>query len=80
MCEAGGLARIKVGGKYSYIDKSGKAVIKPQFDDHYSEGFSEGLVSIKVNEKWGFINKQVDFVIKPQYDYVGNFSGELAPA
>jgi hypothetical protein len=41
-------------GKYGYIDKTGKIVIKPQFDKAYD--FSEGLASISLNGKWGFID------------------------
>ena len=39
--------------KYGIIDKTGRIIISPQFDD--IGNFSEGLVSVKINEEWGFI-------------------------
>ncbi|HAA27993.1 MAG TPA: hypothetical protein DCE56_10440 [Cyanobacteria bacterium UBA8553] len=40
-----GLARVKIGNKWGYIDKKGKLVIQPQFDEAAS--FSEGLALVK---------------------------------
>lgn len=42
---SGGLARVKIGNKWGYIDKKGKLVIQPQFDEAAS--FSEGLALVK---------------------------------
>ena len=36
----GGLYPINVNGKYGFMDRSGKTMITPQFDEAY--GFSEG--------------------------------------
>ena len=37
-----GLARVDIGGKSGFIDKTGRMVINPQFDfaNHFSEGFA----------------------------------------
>ena len=40
-----GLARVKIGNKWGYIDKKGKLVIQPQFDEAAS--FSERLALVK---------------------------------
>jgi len=51
--------------KWGFIDKTGKIVIKPQFDEQY--GFSEGLGRVVENGLWGFIDRQGKFVIEPQF-------------
>lgn len=40
---------VNVNGKYGYIDKTGKIIITPQFDEAYP--FSEGLASVKIGGK-----------------------------
>ena len=61
---------------YGFIDKSGKVVIEPQFDN--VSAFSEGLAQVEKDDKWGFIDKNGKVVIEPQYDYVRDFSEGLA--
>jgi len=61
-----GLAAIKQGGKWGYIDKSGKMVIAPQFNEALR--FSEGLASVKSGDKWGFIDKSGKMAVAPQYE------------
>lgn len=62
-----GLFWIRENGKYGYIDKTGKVVIQPQFDN--TIGFNEGLAATSVGGKYGFINKKGEWVIKPQFDF-----------
>ncbi|MET0622274.1 MAG: WG repeat-containing protein [Pyrinomonadaceae bacterium] len=67
--------------KYGYMDKTGRVVIPPQFDD--SGHFSEGLawVSVLKERKWlyGFIDKTGKVVIEPQFVYQpGDFVDGLA--
>ena len=45
-----GLARVKQGGKYGYIDKTGKFIISPQFDDANSLFFND-LAPVKQGGK-----------------------------
>ena len=71
-----GLACVKVDGKWGYIDKSGKQVIKCQYD--WADNFSEGLASVEVDGKWGYIDKSGKQVIKCQYGAVRDFSEGLA--
>jgi hypothetical protein len=61
-----GLYPINVNGKYGFMDRSGKTVITPQFDQTW--GFSEGLASVKIGTKWGFINTKGVVAITPQFD------------
>ena len=71
-----GLARIKQNGKYGYIDKSGKIVILPQFDE--TSDFSDGMAVIKKNDKYGYIDKNGSIIIQPQFEYAAGFSESLA--
>jgi hypothetical protein len=67
-----GLYPIAVDGKHGFMDKSGKTVIAPQFDDTGS--FSEGLAAVKVGTRFGFINSKGSIVIAPQFDEASAFS------
>ena len=40
-------------GKWGLIDRNGKFVVKPQFDDVWN--FSEDLAPVQLNGKWGYI-------------------------
>jgi len=62
--------------KYGFIDKSGKFVIKPQFDS--AESFSEGLAAVGMNSKNGYIDKTGKLVIAARYDSAFQFSDGLA--
>ncbi len=88
-----GLARVKVDGKYGYIDYNGKMVVEPSFvlAKRY---FYNGLAGVYIDtvewQQWkdgkhlcyarkvGFIDKTGRYVIKPQYDNAGNFLHGLA--
>ena len=59
-----------------YIDREGKVVIPPQFDDAYP--FSEGLANVQIGGKWGYINKQGEMVIEPKFDEPSSFKNGLA--
>lgn len=63
-------------GKYGYIDKTGKVVIKPQFEN--SVGFREGLAATKMNGKYGYIDKNGKWIIEPRFDFTYMFSEGLA--
>lgn len=78
---------VKIGGKWGFIDKSGKLVINPQFDN--TGMFSEGLGNVCVGKcgtfgdkpdesKWGFIDAAGKYVVNPAYDFSYPFSEGLA--
>jgi hypothetical protein len=80
-----GLARFQtpsgLARKYGYMDKTGRVVIPPQFQN--SGHFSEGLawVSVLKEGKWlyGFIDKTGKIVIEPQFVHQpGDFVDGLA--
>jgi WG containing repeat len=62
---AEGLAPVRIGNRYGYIDTKGNVMIPPQFRD--AAEFSEGLASVTTAEgKTGYIDKSGHFVIKLQ--------------
>jgi hypothetical protein len=65
-----------VKGKWGFMDKSFKFVIKPQFD--WAEAFSEGRAVVRIGRKWGFIDKAGKVIIQAKYDLVWQFSDGLA--
>ena len=80
-----GLARVSLGNKLGYIDKSGKVVIEPQFDLAFD--FSDGMAFVINDGKFSYIDKTgkmpfsleiPDFTaIDPDRTY--DFSEGLAP-
>lgn len=56
-----GLSRVKIKGKWGFIDKTGKIVVNPIYDE--AQDFREGLAAVaKKDEKkneilWGYIDK-----------------------
>ena len=62
--------------QYGYIERTGKIVIKPQFDE--ASSFAEGLARVGIGKKWGYIDRTGKIVISPQFDDAWSFSGGLA--
>ena len=57
-----GIAGVKVDGKWGYIYKNGKYIIRPQFDE--ASYFLEGVAGIKVDGKWRYIYKNGNFLVR----------------
>lgn len=72
-----GLTAVKVKKKWGYIDRDGKFIIKPQFDD--AENFSEGLAAVRVGCNFGYIDKRGNLVIPANFETAWKFSNGLAP-
>lgn len=66
----------KNNGQKGLIDKSGRLIAQPQFDEIY--GVSEGLACVKQNGKCGYIDKFGNVVIGFKFDYANPFSEGLA--
>ena len=62
------LAPVKIRGKWAYIDRSGKIVIKRQFTEAYP--FINNCAAVKTGTVWGFIDIKGCFTVNPQYDYI----------
>lgn len=66
------------GGKWGFINTSGKLVIPVQYEE--VGGFHEGVASVKVGEKYFFINKSGKKAFDKAFFAVGDFSEGLACA
>ena len=73
-----GLACVAVDGKIGYMDRTGKIVIKPQFD--VATPFNNGIASValgkyelqegvshfvRIGDKWGYIDKNGKYLWPP---------------
>ncbi|HEY0428664.1 MAG TPA: WG repeat-containing protein [Pyrinomonadaceae bacterium] len=68
---------IQLDGKWGYVDKTGKIVIKPQFV--WAEEFSEGLASFESeNGKYGYVDERGEIVIEPKFTRWSEFSEGVA--
>jgi hypothetical protein len=61
-----GLAAYRDKESWGFIDKKGKVVIKPQFEEVEFKSFVNGLCRAKQNHQWGYINHKGEFVWKEQ--------------
>jgi hypothetical protein len=72
------------GGKWGYIDPTGREVIPVRFPDPPAPGvrgigpFSEGLAWAGDGKKIGYIDRTGKFAIQPQFEDAHPFQGELA--
>ncbi len=67
---------VKSGEKWGYIDKEGKYVVNPQFDNAML--FSEGIACVEVDNKFGYISEDGKYLINPIYKDATYFSEGLA--
>jgi hypothetical protein len=71
------LIPLGTGDEIGYVDKDGKFIINPQFDEAYL--FSkDGLAKVKKEGKYGFINKEGKLVVPYQFLQATSFYEGLA--
>lgn len=61
----------KSNGKYGFVNKDGKVVVEPIYDDA-TEQNDYGYVSVKKDGKWGAIDQYGNIVIQPTYTLNNN--------
>ncbi len=71
-----GLAAVRIGDRYGYIDRSGHVVIPPRFQ--YAQIFSEGLARVVIADRSGYIDRTGRVVIEPRFHRAFRFSDGLA--
>jgi WG containing repeat len=67
-----GRIRAKLGGKWGFLDTTGKIVIP--FDYEVAGDFDQGLACVIVGSRTGFIDRDGRMAIAPQYDWDPNCS------
>lgn len=72
-----GMARVKKGENWIYVDAEGKELMPSVSAEKYGK-FSDGLAYAKKAGKVGFIAKNGDWGIKPAYDKVRDFKNGIA--
>ena len=60
-----GLAAVRIGGRFGYIDHRGEIVIRPTFD--LAGQFYQGLAEVLVGDKAGIINRAGVLVVEPMF-------------
>ena len=71
-----GLVKVKLDGKYGFINKDGEEIIPCKYED--ADAFSDGLAKVKSAEGWGFVNEDGEEIIPCKYEDADAFSGGLA--
>ncbi len=67
----------KSGGQWGYIDRKGKWVIRPKFDEAY-DFQDNGTAVVADNSKYGLVDKSGKYIVTPKYDYLEFFVEGLA--
>jgi len=75
-CICNGLIKVRLDGKYGFINKDGEEIIPCKYED--ADAFSDGLARVHSKEGWGFINKDGEEIIHCKYKYADAFSYGLA--
>lgn len=63
-----GMVAVKRGGKWGYIDSTGKEVIALKYDE--AGYFRNGLAIVEIKDKAGVINKQGQIVVPIKYTHI----------
>ncbi|MEO1628046.1 MAG: WG repeat-containing protein, partial [Bacteroidota bacterium] len=63
-------------GKWGFVNKGGRVVVKPTFDD--ARNFSEGMAVVRKGDKWGYIDKKGKISIACQFKAAWSFAEKLA--
>lgn len=71
-----GLALVKKGGRFGFINPLGDVAIPLQFED--GESFSEGKAKVVKGGKLGYINRAGEAVTKFEFEIADSFAGGLA--
>ena len=71
-----GMVRVEHQDKVGFMDKTGRQVIPPRYDE--AGPFSEGLAAVKLGDKYGYIDRSGKMIISPRFKDAGLFSDGLA--
>ncbi len=66
-----GLAAVRLGGKWGFVDEAGKEVVPCRYDE--VRDFNEGLAAVRLGGQWGFVDEAGQEVVPCRYDEVRDF-------
>jgi serine/threonine-protein kinase len=67
---------IQLGGKTGFVDRTGKVIINPQYDE--VGAFAGGFAWIKMDRRYGYIDRTGRIVVTPQFSSARDFREGLA--
>jgi len=73
---SGPLYRIKREGKWGYVNRQGRVVVPPRFDEA-GDLFCR-LAKVRVGDLWGYISESGDLEIPAQFDSAADFKDDRA--
>ena len=65
-CICNGLIKVRLDGKYGFINKDGEEIIPCKYED--ADAFSDGLAKVKSADGWGFVNENGEEIISCKYE------------
>ena len=65
-CICNGLIKVRLDGKYGFINKDGEEIIPCKYED--ADAFSDGLAKVKSAEGWGFVNENGEEIVACKYE------------
>lgn len=88
----GSLAMVEIKNKYGFIDRHGKLVVPPKYDEiindtpnngygiesYYDSLRKEKIAQARIGNKWGYINTQGAIQIPMKFDNAGSFKYGVA--
>ncbi len=72
-----GLAKVRLGNKWGYINRANKPVIPIIYDSTENQPDDE-LLKVCLNGSWGFVDWDNNIIIDLEYDWISNFNNGLA--
>ena len=64
--------KINKNNKWGFADRSGKEVIRPEYDEVFQ--FHGDICCVEKNELFGYIDRKGNVIIEPQYEMAASFS------
>ncbi len=71
-----GMARVRVGEKWGYIDQRMRPQIQPTFEA--ARDFVNGKAAVRIDGKWGYIDRRGQIIVQPRYEAADDFDETLA--
>lgn len=67
-----GVAPVKTGGKWGFIDNQGRVLCPPQFNE--IRRARAGMAAVRIKFQWGYVNTDGELISDVYFDYVLDFA------